>query len=71
VGNAPTTVMELVTDQLLECRLGGTLVEHPLYYFLKVLTRPSFSSHVLLPIKLVPSYSIVKLMRVLNDMSVN
>jgi hypothetical protein len=27
-----------------ECRLGGTLVEHPQYYLQKVLTRPSFSS---------------------------
>jgi hypothetical protein len=27
----PTTVMEveLVTDQLMECKLGGTSVEHP------------------------------------------
>jgi hypothetical protein len=29
VGDDPTVVMELVTDQLMGCRLGGTLVEHP------------------------------------------
>jgi hypothetical protein len=29
VGDDPTAVMELVTDQLMKCRLGGTLAEHP------------------------------------------
>jgi hypothetical protein len=38
VGGDPTVVMELMTDQLMGCRLGGTLVEHPQYYLLKVLT---------------------------------
>jgi hypothetical protein len=38
VGNDPTAVMELVTDQLMGCRLGGTSMEHPQYYFPKVLT---------------------------------
>jgi hypothetical protein len=54
VGGDPIAVMEvaLVTCQVMECRLGGTLVEHLQYYLPKVLTRPSFSSHLLLPIKL-------------------
>jgi hypothetical protein len=42
VGGDSTAVMEveveLVTCQLMECRLGGTSVEHPQYYLLKVLT---------------------------------
>jgi hypothetical protein len=34
VGGNPTTVMEvaLVTCQLMECRLGGTSVDHPQCY---------------------------------------
>jgi hypothetical protein len=46
VSDDPTVVVEvaLMTYQLVECRLGGTLVEHPQYYLQKVLTRPSFSS---------------------------
>jgi hypothetical protein len=53
VGDDPTMVVEveLVTCQLLECKLGGTSVKHPQYYLLKVLTRPSFSS-LLRPIQL-------------------
>jgi hypothetical protein len=39
VGGDPTVVMEveveLMTCQLMECRLGGTLLEHPQYYLLK------------------------------------
>jgi hypothetical protein len=40
VDGGPTVVveMELVTCQLMECRLGGTSVEHPQYYLRKVLT---------------------------------
>jgi hypothetical protein len=43
VGGDPTGVMEvaLVTCQLMECTLGGTLLEHPQYYLLKVMARPS------------------------------
>jgi hypothetical protein len=54
VGDDPTMVVEvqLVTYQLMECKLGGTLVEHPQYYLPKVLTRLSFSSSLLLPIRL-------------------
>jgi hypothetical protein len=52
VGNDPTAVMELMTDQLMGCRLGVTSTEHPQYYLLEVLTRPFFSSPLLLPIKL-------------------
>jgi hypothetical protein len=54
LGGDPTTVMgvALITCQLMECKLGGTSVGHPQYYLLKVLTRPSFSSPLLLPIKL-------------------
>jgi hypothetical protein len=52
VGGDPTVVMELVADQLIGCRLGGTSVEHPQYYLPKVLIRPSSSSPLLLPIKL-------------------
>jgi hypothetical protein len=35
----PTMVvgMELMTCQLMECRLGGTSVEHPQYYLQEVL----------------------------------
>jgi hypothetical protein len=54
VGGDPTTVMEvaLVTCQLMECRLGGSSMEHPQCYLQKVLTRPSFYSPLLLSIKL-------------------
>jgi hypothetical protein len=56
VGGDPTVVMEveleLMTCQMMECRLGGTSVEHPQYYLPKVLIRPSFSSPLLVPIKL-------------------
>jgi hypothetical protein len=56
VGSDPTVVMEvkveLVTCQLMECRLGGTSVEHPQYYHPKVLTSLSFSSPLLLLIEL-------------------
>jgi hypothetical protein len=52
VGGVPTVVMEvaLLTCQLMECTLGGTSVEHPQYYLLKVLTQPSFYSPLLPPI---------------------
>jgi hypothetical protein len=54
VGGDPTAMMEvaLVTCQLMDCKLGGTSVEHPQNYLSKVLTRPSFSSSLLLPIEL-------------------
>jgi hypothetical protein len=52
VGGDPNVVVELVTYQLMECRLGGTSVVHPQYYLSKVLTQPSFSSPLLLSIKL-------------------
>jgi hypothetical protein len=54
VGDDPTVVVEvqLVSCQLIECKLGGTLVEHPQYYLLKVLTRLSFSYSLLPPIRL-------------------
>jgi hypothetical protein len=54
VGGDPTAVMEvtLMTCQLTECKLGGTSVVYHQYYLPKVLTRPSFSSPLLLPIKL-------------------
>jgi hypothetical protein len=52
VGYDPTVVMELVTNQLMGCRLGGTSGEHPQYYLPKVLIQPSFSSPILLPIML-------------------
>jgi hypothetical protein len=54
VGGDPTVVMEmaLMTCQLMECKLSGTSVEHPQHYLPKVLTRPSFSSPLLLPIDL-------------------
>jgi hypothetical protein len=38
VGGDPTMVVELVTCQVMECRLGGFSVEHPQYYLQKVLT---------------------------------
>jgi hypothetical protein len=42
VGGDPTVAtevdVELMTCQLMECRLGGTLTEHPQYYLPKVLT---------------------------------
>jgi hypothetical protein len=54
VGRDPTMGVEVVpmTCQLMECRLSGTSVEHPQYYLHKVLTRPSFSSSLLQPIRL-------------------
>jgi hypothetical protein len=56
VGGDPTVVMEveveLMTCLPMECTLGGTSAEHPQYYHLKVLTSPSFSSPLLLPIEL-------------------
>jgi hypothetical protein len=54
VGDDPTVVVEvqLGTCQLIQCKLGGTSVEHPQYYLLKVLTRLSFSSSLLLSIRL-------------------
>jgi hypothetical protein len=54
VGNDPTMVVEvqLVTCQLMECKLDDTSVEHPQYYLPKVLTRLSFSSSLLPPIRL-------------------
>jgi hypothetical protein len=52
VGDDSTMVVEvqLVTCQLMECQLDGTLVEHPQHYLLKVPTRLSFSSSILPPI---------------------
>jgi hypothetical protein len=42
VGGDPTVAtevdVELMTCQLMECRLGGTSTEHPQYYLPKVLT---------------------------------
>ena len=54
VGDDSTVVVEvqLVTCQLIKCKLDGTSVEHPQYYLLKVLTRLSFLSSLLLPIRL-------------------
>jgi hypothetical protein len=54
VGDDPNVVVEvkLMTSQLMVCKLGGTSVEHPQYYLLKVLTRLSFSSSLLPPIRL-------------------
>jgi hypothetical protein len=54
VGDDSTVVVEvqLVTCQLIECKLDGSLVEHPQYYLLMVLTRLSFSSSILPPIRL-------------------
>jgi hypothetical protein len=52
VGDDSTMVVEvqLVTCQLMECKLDGTSVEHYQYYLPDVLTRLSFSSSLLLPI---------------------
>jgi hypothetical protein len=54
VDDDSTVVVEvqLVTCQLMECKLNGTSVEHPQYYLPKVLTRLSFSSSFLPPIRL-------------------
>jgi hypothetical protein len=54
VGGDPTMVVEmaLLTCQQMECKLGDTSVGHPQYYLSKVLTQPSFSSPLLLPIEL-------------------
>jgi hypothetical protein len=54
VGDDPTVVVEaeLVTCQLMECTLGCTSVEKPQHYLQKAQTSPSFSSPLLLPIKL-------------------
>jgi hypothetical protein len=60
VGGGPTVVVEveLMICQLMQCRLGGTLVEHPQYYLREVLIRPSFSSSLIHPIQL-GRYSLV------------
>jgi hypothetical protein len=52
VSDDSTVVVEvqLVTCQLMECKLDGTSVEHPQYYLPEVLTRLSFSSSILPPI---------------------
>jgi hypothetical protein len=62
VDNDPTVVVEaaLMTSQLMGCTLGSTSVEHPQYYLQEVLTRLSFSSSLLLPIKLC-RYPLVQL----------
>jgi hypothetical protein len=62
VDDDPTVVVEaaLMTCQLMGCTLGGTSVEHPQYYLQEVLTRLSFSSSLLLPIKLC-RYPLVQL----------
>jgi hypothetical protein len=54
VGDDSTLVVEvqLMTSQLMECKLDGTLVEHPQYYLLNVPIRLSFSSSLLPPIRL-------------------
>jgi hypothetical protein len=54
VDDDPTMVVEaaVVTCQLMGCTLGGTSVEHPQYYLQDVLMRLSFSSSLILPIKL-------------------
>jgi hypothetical protein len=54
VSDDSTMVVEvqLVTCQLMECKLDGTSVEYPQYYPPKVLTRFFFSSSLLLPIRL-------------------
>jgi hypothetical protein len=54
VGGDPTMVVivEIMTCRLMECTLGDTSMEHPQYYLLNVVTRPSFSSFLLLPIML-------------------
>jgi hypothetical protein len=52
VSDDSTVVVEvqLLTCQLMECKLDGTSVEHPQYYLPEVLTRLSFSSSILPPI---------------------
>jgi hypothetical protein len=54
VGDDPTTVVEVafMTCQLMQCTLGGTSVEQPQNYLQKVLKRPSFTSSLLLALKL-------------------
>jgi hypothetical protein len=54
VGDDPIVVVEvqLMTCQLMECKLDGTSVEHPQYYLPEVMTRLSFSSSLLPPIQL-------------------
>jgi hypothetical protein len=54
VSDDSTMVVEvqLVTCQLMECKLDGTSVEHPQYYLPEVLTRLSFSSSLLPPTRL-------------------
>jgi hypothetical protein len=54
VDDDSTVVVEvqLMTCQLMECKLDGTSMEHLQYYLPKVLTRLSFSSSFLLPIRL-------------------
>jgi hypothetical protein len=54
VGGDPTAVVEvaLLICQQMECKLGGTSLEHPQYCPPKVLTCPSFSSPLLLLIEL-------------------
>jgi hypothetical protein len=70
VGGDLTAVMEvaLMTCQLIECKPGGTSVEHPQNYLPKVLPWPSFSSSSNKALY-VPSCSIVALRRALNDRS--
>jgi hypothetical protein len=62
VGSDPTMVVEvaLMTCQLMECKLGGTSVEHPQYYLQKALTMPSSSSSLLQLIQLC-RYPLVQL----------
>jgi hypothetical protein len=62
VDDDPTVVVEVanVTCQLMGCTLGDTLVEHPQYYLQELLTKLSFSSSLLLPIKLC-RYPLVQL----------
>jgi hypothetical protein len=62
VDDDPTMVVEaaVVTCQLMGCTLGGTSVEHPQYYLQDVLMRLSFSSSLILPIKLC-TYPLVQL----------
>jgi hypothetical protein len=51
VGDDPTVVVEvqLMTCQLMECKLGGTSMEDPQYYLPKVLTKLFFSYSLLPP----------------------
>jgi hypothetical protein len=62
VDDDPTMVVEaaLVTCQLMGCTLDDTSVEHPQYYLQEVLMRISFSSSLLLPIKLC-KYPLIQL----------